>query len=82
MVTATELAGSVAVTIDVTTIGELQPLTGPATVDYEESGAGRVAAYSASSSKVTLAVLSASIVSAQVVAVSLALQPSPHEATR
>ncbi len=50
-VTATNSEGSVdiMVTIDVTNIIELQPLTGPATVDYEENRAVRVAAYSASS---------------------------------
>ncbi len=50
-VTATNLEGSVdiTVTIDVTNVLELQPLTGPATVDYEENRAVRVAAYSASS---------------------------------
>ena len=50
-VTATNSEGSVdiTVTIDVTNVVELQPLTGPATVDYEESRAVRVAAYSASS---------------------------------
>ena len=50
-VTATNSEGSVdiTVTIDVTNVIELQPITGPATVDYEESRAVRVAAYSASS---------------------------------
>ena len=50
-VTATNSEGSVdiMVTIDVTNIIELQPITGPATVDYEENRAVRVAAYSASS---------------------------------
>ena len=50
-VTATNSEGSVdiIVTIDVTNIVELQPLTGPATVGYEENRAVRVAAYSASS---------------------------------
>ena len=50
-VTATNSEGSVdiIVTIDVTNIIELQPLTGPATVGYEENRAVRVAAYSASS---------------------------------
>ena len=50
-VTATNSEGSVdiTVTIDVTNVIELQPLTGPATVDYEENRAVRVAAYSASS---------------------------------
>ena len=43
------LSDSVTVTIDVTNVIELQPLTGPATVDYEENRAVRVAAYSASS---------------------------------
>ena len=51
IVTATDSTGSVdiMVTIDVTNIVELQPLTGPATVDYEENRASRVATYSASS---------------------------------
>ncbi len=50
-VTATNSEGSVdiMVTIDVTNVIELQPLTGPATVDYEENRAVRVATYSASS---------------------------------
>ena len=50
-VTATDSTGSVdiMVTIDVTNIVELQPLTGPATVGYEENRASRVATYSASS---------------------------------
>ena len=50
-VTATDPTGSVdiMVAIDVTNVVELQPLTGPATVGYEESRAVRVAAYSASS---------------------------------
>ena len=50
-VTATNSEGSVdiMVTIDVTNIVELQPLTGPATVGYEENRASRVATYSASS---------------------------------
>ena len=42
-------APSAPVTIDITNIIELQPLTGPATVDYEENRASRVATYSASS---------------------------------
>ena len=51
MVTATNSEGSVdiIVTIDVTNIIELQPLTGPATVGYEENQAVRVATFSASS---------------------------------
>ena len=51
IVTATDSTGSVdiMVAIDVTNVVELQPITGPATVDYEESRAVRVAAYSASS---------------------------------
>ena len=50
-VTATNSEGSVdiIVTIDVTNIIELQPLTGPATVGYEENRAVRVATFSASS---------------------------------
>ena len=50
-VTATDPTGSVdiMVAIDVTNVVELQPLTGPATVGYEENRAVRVAAYSASS---------------------------------
>ena len=50
-VTATNSEGSVdiMVTIDVTNIIELQPLTGPATVGYEENQAVRVATFSASS---------------------------------
>ena len=50
-VTATNSEGSVdiMVTIDVTNIVELQPLTGPATVGYEENRAVRVATFSASS---------------------------------
>ena len=50
-VTATNSEGSVdiIVTIDVTNVIELQPLTGPATVSYEENRASRVATYSASS---------------------------------
>ena len=50
-VTATNSEGSVniTVTIDVTNIVELQPLTGPATVGYEENRAVRVATFSASS---------------------------------
>ena len=43
------LSDSVTVTIDVTNIVELQPLTGPATVGYEENRAVRVATFSASS---------------------------------
>ena len=42
-------APSAPVTIDVTNIIELQPLTGPATVGYEENRAARVATFSASS---------------------------------
>ena len=51
IVTATDSTGSVdiMVTIDVTNVVELLPLTGPATVEYEENRAVRVAAYSASS---------------------------------
>ena len=51
IVTATDSTGSVdiMVAIDVTNIIELQPLTGPATVDYEENRAARVATFSASS---------------------------------
>ena len=50
-VTATNSEGSVdiMVAIDVTNIIELQPLTGPATVGYEENRAVRVATFSASS---------------------------------
>ena len=50
-VTATDPTGSVdiMVAIEVTNVVELQPLTGPATVEYEENRAVRVAAYSASS---------------------------------
>ena len=50
-VTATNSEGSVdiMVTIEVTNIVEFQPLTGPATVDYEENRALRVATYTASS---------------------------------
>ena len=40
---------SAPVTIEVTNVIELQPITGPATVGYEENRAVRVAAYSASS---------------------------------
>ena len=51
IVTATDSTGSVdiMVAIDVTNVIELQPITGPATVEYEENRAVRVAAYSASS---------------------------------
>ena len=50
-VTATNSEGSVdiMVAIDVTNVVELQPLTGPATVGYEENRAVRVATFSASS---------------------------------
>ena len=51
IVTATDSTGSVdiMVAIEVTNVIELQPITGPATVGYEENRAVRVAAYSASS---------------------------------
>ena len=51
IVRATDSVGSVdiMVAIDVTNVVELQPIIGPATVDYEENRAVRVAAYSASS---------------------------------
>ena len=51
IVTATDSTGSVdiMVTIDVTNVVELLPLTGPATVEYAENRAVRVATYSASS---------------------------------
>ena len=47
----TTLSGvpSAPVTIDVTNVVELQPITGPATVGYEENRAVRVATFSASS---------------------------------
>ena len=53
IVTATDSTGSVdiTVTIDVTNVIELQPLTGPEAVTFAENGGGRVATFSASSAE-------------------------------